>query len=316
MKKITQLSFFVALAFSLFGVETSAQVYTPDWQDRIGPSNITAVYNYNFDQPQRRWVYRNIGPSYLPNWQFLYQDVIPAGAGTDTVVTSYGGQILVQILNMNNTPTGVQHIFNLSTLPPPDINVSDLMYGNFPNVSFRADIISGYGLGRGPGYRTKLYCIIWNADGSFQQIVEWNLPIGVVPFANFYLPPDQPGEYCFMWYVTDEDISLDSHFGEIVVWESDVLCFYVGDVSTSTNDVSFEKETTPSIRVFPNPTVDGNVTVVSQEATEYFVISASGQNVSSGKLTKGDNNLSDLSGLAPGTYILKTELGVTKLIKQ
>lgn len=310
MKNITQLSLFVALVFSLFGAEAGAQVYTPDWQDRVGPNNITAVYNYDFDQSFRRRVYRNIGPYYLPNWQGVAEDVINTGSGIDTISVDYGGQILVQILNMDNTPTGVQHIFNLSTFPPPTISVYDIIYGQPPLIRFRVDINSAYGLGRPSYYVSKLKCRLQRTFPSFwEQTVEWTFPIGIVPFAEFSLPFDFFGDYCVQWFVTDEDTSLDSHFGEITVWESEVMCFSYGSTGIQSDRMKVE------FGSFPNPFTDV-VTIESPSVADYIVLSTSGQRVASGKLFVGHNRLYELSGLTPGVYILQTDLGQTKIVKQ
>ncbi|MDQ5883200.1 MAG: Secretion system C-terminal sorting domain [Patescibacteria group bacterium] len=308
------LTLFIVVTLSLFGVTANAQSYDVRWSDRIGPNNVTFVADYaDFDEPVYRRVYRNNSTQYYsPIWAPLEEEVL-SGDGVDVISLNYGGDLLIQILNQNfEVIESLTHRQTVSTLPEPVMTVYDVIYGQPPLIRFRADINSPYGLGRPSYYVTTLKCHIVRTFPSFwEQIVEWTFPIGIVPFAEFNLPFDFFGDYCVTWSITDEDTSLDSHFGETIVWQSEALCFSYG--STGFHSDYLKSETV--LLSYPNPFVD-IVTVTSPSTTAYEVTNLNGQKVASGWLMLGDNRLDVLSGLPSGMYILQTEIGTTKLIKQ
>ena len=84
----------------------------------------------------------------------------------------------------------------------------------------------------------------------------------------------------------------------------------VWDFSTSVDE-----ETSSDFRTFPNPFTDV-ITIDSPSVTEYSLLNISGQVVASGILSVGENRLTDLSGIEPGAYIMQTDLGSTRIIKQ
>ena len=63
-----------------------------------------------------------------------------------------------------------------------------------------------------------------------------------------------------------------------------------------------------SFKVFPNPVVDGNLTITVNNADSYKVINISGVSVQEGLITGKTTNI-DLSDLATGSYIVEVKQG-------
>lgn len=313
MKNIT---FFAVIILSFpFGMKVDAQSYDIRWTDRIGPNNATILAEYaDLNDETHRRVYRNGGPYYLPTWLPLDEEIL-SGSGTDMISLNQGGDLLIKLL-VPNGQGGYTEIENLTTrltvttLPEPSLTVYDVVYGQPPLIRLRADIHAPYGPGRDSYYVTKLKCRIERTlPDDYEQTVEWTFPVDIVPFADFELPWSFFGDYCFQWYITDEDTSLDSHFGETTVWESETLCFSYGSTGFQSDRLKIE------FGSYPNPFTD-IVTIKSPSETLYRVTNLAGQNVASGQLFVGENRIDVLSGLSSGMYILETELGSTKLVKQ
>lgn len=300
-------------ALSLYVMSTNAQEYDVRWYDRIGPNNVTIVSDYSdFNSPMYRRVFKNNGPYYLPDWQPIQEDVLN-GSGVDVLSFDFGGNFMVKILDQNyNTVltrlvTPIQN--SIPVIPEPTITVEDVIYGTPPYIGFRAHVNSGYGLGRPSYYRTKLYCTLTRTfPNDYESTVEWTMPIGVVPQAWFNMPFMWFGDYCFRWWITDEDTSVDSHFGETEVWSSDYYCFSYGSTGFTSDRIKAE------FQAFPNPFVDV-VTITSPSTTTYTLISLNGQVVDQGNLMLGENRM-DFGVLTSGFYILQTPFGQTKVVKQ
>lgn len=318
MKNLTHphLSVFVALAFSFFGTTASAQSYDIRWYDNIGPNNVTIVADYSdFNLPvMRRRVLKNNGPYYSPNWQPIQEDVL-SGSGVDTLSFGFGGNFSVQILDgangnallLERLVTPVQNA--IPVIPEPSITIDDVLYGTPPYIGLRAHVNSGYGLARPSYYRTKLYCTMVRTNpNDYQSTVEWTMPIGFLPQAFFNLPFQWFGDYCFEWWITDEDTSINSHFGETEVWSSGQYCFSYGSTGFTSDRVKAE------FKAFPNPFVDV-VTISSPSTTSYTLTSLNGQVVSQGSLVYGENRM-NFESISPGFYVLETPFGQTKVVKQ
>lgn len=306
-------NFITTFVFLLLAVGMSGQDYDVRWYDNIGSNNVTIVADYSgFDSPMRRRVFKNNGPYYQPNWQPVQEDML-SGAGVDTLSFSFGGSFMVKILDQNYSEvltrlvTPIQN--PIPVIPEPTIIVEDLIYGNPPYIGFRSHVNSGYGLGRPSYYRTKLYCTLTRTyPDDYESTVEWVMPIGVVPQAWFNMPFMWFGDYCFRWWITDEDTSVDSHFGETEVWSSDDYCFSYGSTGFTSDHMKVE------FQAFPNPFVDV-VTISSPSTTTYTLTSLNGQVVDQGNLMLGNNRM-DFGGLTPGFYILNTPFGQAKVVKQ
>lgn len=323
MKKITLISTFFAFAFSFLGTNADAQSANVEWDDRIGPHNNTIVINYsNFGNNFRRRIYRNTSsvPGF-PNWVYdqSSQLTYTSTSGVDTIRVSYGGDIRVKILDQ-----GLDIVLDIGmslpgVLDDPVINVIDLVYGNAPSIMLRVNVIDEYGIGRPSYYQTRIYCYIWQtypATGwsNFRVFEAGNN--GFYPNnldAHFELP--DPGEYQYCWYMTDEDESQISHFGETEIWSQSEDCPYITwDFTTGIVKPGRIKDVA-SLQAFPNPFTD--LVVVSAPArTTYQVFDMTGRAVTSGNLTPGENRL-DFQDLIPGYYILRTDFGLAaKITKQ
>ncbi len=303
------------ISFSLFGVNSvDAQNYDIRWTDAIGPNNATIVADYSdLDDPTYRRVFRNTTSYYQPTWVYLTEEAL-SGSGVDTISVDQGGELMIKFLDQNfhEIEELPLHRVTVTTIPEPSLTIYDVVYGQPPLIRLRADIHSSYGLGRDPHYVSKLKCRLERTSpDDYDQTVEWVLPLGIVPFAEFNLPGSYFGDYCFRWFITDEDTSIDSNFGETVVWESETLCFSYGSTGFQSDLLKFE----PGLHSYPNPFTDV-VTIESPSGAEYTITNLAGQTVASGQLFAGKNQLGALSGLSSGVYVLTTNVGNTKLVKQ
>lgn len=339
MKNYT-LCAFVALAFALCAEYTSAQlVYQPQnmWGQvpndmlvaRRLPGEIYTVMSYDFGgvpTNRRVFVYSGGGGplagSLFQNGDVLYEGIL-TWSGTDTIgligpSVPFGYSVGVQLVSVSTYEVVWQQVLFSQENPSaaPTLNYTGGYDIAVPINNYSTQVtIGSYVLTNG-NYTKKLYCHLYDPNGSYSVVREFTVTGGVAPYAaNFALPTGFQGQLCQKWSYRIRHNNNDPKFwvGEVTILEHEV-CFWVG-ITTSTEDVGGAGENEGlALSAFPNPFTD-QVTIVSPEATTYQVTSTSGQLVHTDWLVPGDNYLS-FPGLAPGAYILRTENGQIVRIKK
>jgi len=326
MKKIiiTLITFLLAFTASM----EAQYSYVKQWHDWIGPWNVTIQSEYNF--PAGAVVIRRayINGAAFPaiSWVHHRDDTL-IGTGSvqidrlsitlSTSLNGYGWDVQVRFVDLNYNPLRdpVNLVGRVEPLPPPDVRRDDVVYGNPPSIWLEARVFTDYAQrqSRPAYYKRKLYCRLWRvipAIPGFVQTREWNVPLNSSPARAYFELPNATGRYCFVWWYTDHDTSLDSHFGEITVWRSDTLCFSLGSVGLEDDLSSIEED----FMVYPNP-FEGDLTIVSPEVADFTVHDVTGKLAHAGKLWRGTNRI-DLSALRPGVYIITSHLGHARIVKE
>ena len=341
MKKNFTLSFFVALVFSLFGANVNAQVVSyepaPFW-DQDGPEvsatvgQLTKVMSYDFGgETYNRMVVVNSAPFGIPNYNeyatIAYEGPL-TGSGIDTVCINLppsqnlGWSASVKILDNDYNLIGETLLFNQTQpLAPLQIEFPDPQYGYggslaSRSISYNPVIASIFNPPDGEDY-TNIFNVRLTCDGPSGYDVTrtaayTNFSSAEGFIANFNLPLDISGEWCLRAWVSVTHNSITPKYwnGEKTQWYFSPPCFTWVDIST---DVSGDQDE-ESFNAYPNPFNEA-LAVVSPVVTEYQLMNLAGQVVLSGQLALG-GNIVQTAGLPAGVYILQTELGTTKLIKQ
>ena len=337
MKNI-KLSLFVVLAFSLFGVKADAQTYEPApfWGDNEVSATVgylTKVMAYDFGtQVYTRRVVVNSAPFGIPNYgdySVIAYEGILAGSGIDTVALNLvsspnlGWRSWVVILDANYDeviPPVV--LFNQSQpLEPLQIGFPDPQYGYdgslaARSISYNPDVNSIFNPPDGEDY-TNIFNVRLTCNGPSnydvtrtQSYSGFSAAQGFI--ANFNLPQDLSGEWCLdAWVSVTHNSNTPKYWnGEKVQWDFYPPCFTWVSIVTSVDS----EEGVEGFNAHPNP-FNEVLAINSPVTTEYQVVNLAGQVVLSGQLTPGGTIL-ETSSLPAGAYILQTELGTTKLIKQ
>ncbi len=340
MKKIKQLSLFFALAFSFLGMKVDAQVNTYEPASGWGPLEVSATVGqltkrmfYDFQNPVIRRIYKNGAPQFIPNyvdyWEIVSETTL-SGSGIDVVSLNLpqspngSWAFKVHLLNSNYQDV-IPHVLLFphgQPLNPLQISYPDPQYGFDGSLAGRSiyynpSINSIFNPSDGENYTNIFYARLYNSNGYdvtvSQAYQSFSAAQGFTP--HFDLPFDITGTWCFeAWVnVTHNSITPSYWTGEKLQWPLTnnpyPLC-WVWDFSTSVDE-----ETSSDFRAFPNPFTDV-ITIDSPSVTEYSLLNISGQVVASGILSVGENRLTDLSELEPGAYIMQTDLGSTRIIKQ
>jgi hypothetical protein len=337
MKNFT-MSALVALAFALCARHTSAQMtYTPPqyWEQnevaRHGPYWLFKPMAYNFSEPVIRQVSfsTNMAFPLTASWNpyqhpplYAYPEYIPAsqqanagqyaedvlnGQGIDSLYfgpwgdVSQGWSARVQILSMSYELIATYVLFTgVYTADMPVYQVTDPAIATPASISLYVNYANYVG---GDANITRLIKVrVVRTDGAYDVTQTFQAGLSQL-YASFSLPFNWQGEYCVeVWYEVYHNATAPEYWDDpLVIWRYQPPCFYHG-ISTGVG----ENEGV-ALSAFPNPFTD-QVTIASPEATTYQVIRTSGQLVHTDRLMPGDNRLS-FPGLAPGSYILRTENG-------
>jgi len=294
--------------------------------DRVGPYNVTAGVSPNGVPVMGAILRVYWGDFGFPAWWFFYQDYqVPAGSTTQNIVfdtqnmgintgQSFDARYVFLNLSYNEIGTPGSFFQNSASFPPMSVVVEDVVGGFFPGITLGASMPNGqYGLGRSyMEYETILRNDIWDLAGTYSDYRTFVQPIQTNILASYNLPP-YGGDFCFDWSATDSDISLDSHFSDVEVFQGDTLCFYWEGLTTGELEELDNQE--GELKTFPNPFVDV-LTIESGKAENFNLLDPSGKLVSSGRLNEGINSLFT-PGLPAGSYLLLTESGLSqRVVKQ
>lgn len=126
----------------------------------------------------------------------------------------------------------------------------------------------------------------YTVEWSTQTVPGWNMP-STAEGASVY-----EGRSIIVGRESNGSYSVD---GRTVIIQ-------VGDISTGANDIEIVVE---PLKVYPNPATD-MVNIEVDENCEVTVFSTQGQMLFTKNMYIG-NNVLDLSGLKPGTYVLRTQ---------
>ncbi len=333
MKNITLFSVFVALAFSFLGTTAGAQTYVPapGWNNKVSATvgNLTKVMSFDFGtQVYRRRVLVNpmlpFGMSNYGDYTTIADEVLIAGGpGFDTVSldlemsSNLGWRAWVVILDQdyNEVMPSVLLFNQTQPLAPLQIEFPDPYYGYdgslaSRSISYNPDVNSFFNPPDGEGYtnvfNVRLSCS--DCPSNYNSLVSQpytNVSAAQGFVAHFNLPQNLIGVWCLdAWVGVVHNSSQPFWSGEKIQWEFYPDCFY-WDFSTSVG----ENEQASNVHAFPNPTLDGHVTVSSPEVTNYEISNSLGQKIASGQLMTGENQLDDFAGLPSGMYILHLDDG-------
>ncbi len=337
MKKITLISTFFAFAFSFFGTAVSAQVYEPApyWEEfevSRGINLLEKQMQYDFgNQVVTIRVMINGAPMYIPNYadySEIYEEYTLTGSGIDIVninvsaSPNLGWRAWVRVLDSNYDDvisavvlfSQTQPLAPLQILAPDPFNYSGSLASR--TITYHPIVSSIFDPPDQEQYALRMYCRLSSDNGY--DITRW---FDITSFSQaqglnftFNLPLDIGGGWCMDWWMTARHVSVTPQYwpGERIVWEAYPPCFTF-DFSTSVEEEEeqFEQleEVEKSMIAFPNPTVDGSVTITSDEVVNYVVSNALGQRVAFGKLLVGVNQINDFAGLSSGMYTLQVENG-------
>ena len=134
---------------------------------------------------------------------------------------------------------------------------------------------------------------------------------------TLFLDVTQPAALSYLW---SDNSTAGTYSSTQTGWHSVTITGLCDSVSDSVHVVFYqcpwpdgvEDVNDNTLRIFPNPT-DGQITIITREATSVQLFDASGQLMLERRLPSGTHQL-DLGHLAPGAYQLRSENGYVETI--